>query len=324
MSEITGFFLHPFSPLHDTGWGHPEHQGRLRALATSVGRDLLTLHGHAEQMETEDGLEDDLLLVHSKKHIEELRTVCQHAERESSIISIDRDTKVSPQSWKAALGSVGAAITAAKAVAEGDIRNAFVATRPPGHHATPSQSMGFCLLNNVAITTRWLQREGYAERVLIIDWDVHHGNGTHDTFYRDPKVYFLSLHQYPHYPGSGSADQRGSGEGEGYTLNVPLPSGISRDDYLQAFDQSLKQVLRDFSPQFILISAGFDVMAEDPLGAMLLEPSDLYLMTRRIIEDVAVECDGKVVALLEGGYNPPRLGQGVVAVIRGLAGLEQP
>ena len=324
MSKKTGFFLHPSSSLHDTGWGHPEHQGRLRALASSVGNDLLMLHGRAEQMEAADGTENDLLLVHTKDHVERVRAACQRAEDESSIIAIDPDTKVSSQSWNAALGSVGAAIAAIKAVAQGDIRNAFVATRPPGHHATPGQAMGFCLFNNIALTARWLQAEGYADRVLIIDWDVHHGNGTQEAFYGDATVYFLSLHQSPHYPGTGSANERGQDDGEGYTLNVPLPIATPRADYLHAFDEALGQALKKFSPEFVLVSAGFDVMAEDPLGGMLLEPDDLYTMTRRIVEDAAADCDGKVVAFLEGGYNPPRVGQGVVAVIRGLAGLEKP
>ena len=324
MSEITGFLLHPSSPLHDTGWGHPEHQGRLRALASSVGNDLLTLHGHVEQMEAGDGTEHDLLLVHTEEHVRQVRTACQRAEDENSIIAIDSDTKVSSESWNAALGSVGTAITATRAVARGEIRNAFVATRPPGHHATPDQAMGFCLFNNIAVTARWLQAEGYADRILIIDWDVHHGNGTHEVFYTDPTVYFLSLHQSPHYPGTGSVNERGSDDGEGYTLNVPLPSATSRVDYLEAFDRALEKTLKDFSPEFVLVSAGFDVMAQDPLGGMLLAPPDLYVMPSRIVEGTAAACNGKVVALLECGYNPPRVGQGVVAVIRGLAGLEQP
>ena len=324
MSEKTGFFLHPASSLHDTGWGHPEHQGRLRALASSVGNDLLMLHGHAEQMEAADGTENDLLLVHTKDHIERVRAACQRAEDENSIIAVDSDTKVSSKSWNAALGSVGAATAATKAVAQGDIRNAFVATRPPGHHATPGQAMGFCLFNNIALTARWLQAEGYADRVLIIDWDVPHGNGTPEAFYGDATVYFLSLHQSPHYPGTGGANERGQDDGEGYTLNVPLPIATPRADYIHAFDEALGQALEKFSPEFVLVSAGFDVMAEDPLGGMLLEPDDLYVMTRHIVEDAAADCDGKVVAFLEGGYNPPRVGQGVVAVIRGLAGLEKP
>ena len=324
MSERTGFFLHPSSSLHDTGWGHPEHQGRLRALASSVGNDLLMLHGHVEQMGAADGVAHDLLLVHTEDHVEQVQAACQRAENEDSIIAIDPDTKVSSQSWDAALGSVGSAIAATKAVARGDIRNAFVATRPPGHHATPGQAMGFCLFNNIAVTARWLQAEGYADRILIIDWDVHHGNGTQDAFYGDATVYFLSLHQSPHYPGTGGADERGQGDGEGYTLNIPLPIATPRADYIDAFEQALGQVLKKFSPEFVLVSAGFDVMAEDPLGGMLLEPDDLYVMTRSIVEDAAADCEGKVVVLLEGGYYPPRVGEGVVAVIRGLAGLEKP
>jgi acetoin utilization deacetylase AcuC-like enzyme len=222
------------------------------------------------------------------------------------------------------LGSSGTAIAAAEAVSGGQVRNAFVATRPPGHHATPGRAMGFCLFNNVAVTARSLQRAGRAERVLIVDWDVHHGNGTQDAFYDDPTVFFLSLHQSPHYPGTGAAEERGTGPGEGYTLNVPLPAATPADAYRSRFDEALDEALAVARPDFVLVSAGFDVMAGDPLGDMLLEPADLHAMTRRLVEIADSVCDGRVVALLEGGYDPPRLGQGVVAVLRALAGLELP
>jgi acetoin utilization deacetylase AcuC-like enzyme len=184
--------------------------------------------------------------------------------------------------------------------------------------------MGFCLFNNVAVTARSLQRAGRAERVLIVDWDVHHGNGTQDAFYDDPTVFFLSLHQSPHYPGTGAAEERGTGPGEGYTLNVPLPAGTPADAYRSRFDEALDEALAVARPDFVLVSAGFDVMAGDPLGDMLLEPADLHAMTRRLVAIADSVCDGRVVALLEGGYDPPRLGQGVVAVLRALAGLELP
>lgn len=324
MTATTGFFMHPSSPLHDTGWGHPEHQGRLRTLASTVGKDLLTLHGHVEQLEAETAAEEDLVRVHAPAHVERVREACRQAADEGSIVALDPDTKVSSASWDAALGSAGTAIAAARAVVTGALSNAFVATRPPGHHATPDQPMGFCLFNSIAVTARWLQAHGYAERVLIVDWDVHHGNGTHDAFYDDPGVYFLSLHQWPHYPGTGAADERGRGAGEGYTLNVPLSAGMPRSEYLQTFDRALDDALGGFEPDFVLVSAGFDVMAGDPLGQMLLEPEDLYLITQRIVDVAAAGCEGKVVTLLEGGYDPSRLGQGVVAVIRALAGLGAP
>jgi acetoin utilization deacetylase AcuC-like enzyme len=324
MSSMTGFYLHPASPLHDTGWGHPEHQGRLRALASTVGKDLLTLHGHVEQMPYGDATREDLERVHSSAHIDAVRSVCERAEASERVESIDPDTKVSSASWEAALGSAGTAIEAAKAVAEGRIANAFVATRPPGHHATPDRAMGFCLFNNIAVAARWLQANGRADRILIIDWDVHHGNGTHDAFYDDGSVFFVSLHQAPHYPGTGAASETGRGEGAGMTLNVPLPAGTSAAAYRDVFDETLSTVSERFDADFVLISAGFDCMAGDPLGGFLLEPEDLYWMTQRVMDGPGARCDGRVVAMLEGGYDPKRLGAGTVAVVRALAGLDRP
>ena len=324
MSVVTGFFLHPAAPLHDTGWGHPEHQGRLRALASTVGKDLLTLHGHVEQMQAEEASLADILRVHTEEQVELVRAACRVAEKSGEIARIDTDPRVSSASWEAALGSAGAAIVAARSVVEGTIANAFVATRPPGHHATPDQAMGFCLFNNVAVTARWLQAHGHAERVLILDWDVHHGNGTHDAFYEDPSVFFVSLHQWPHYPGTGSAEQTGAGEGLGYTLNVPLAAGTPAVEHRARFDQAVAEALGRFEPDFVLVSCGFDAMAGDPLGNLLLEPRDLYEMTHHVVEVAAAGCYGRVVALLEGGYDPKRLGEGAGAVIRALAGLEAP
>ena len=321
MGATTGFYLHPASPLHDTGWGHPEHQGRLRALASAVGKDLLTLHGSVEQMEAGEAAIEDLLRVHSQAHVERVRAGCRAAETGEAIVSLDEDTKVSGASWEAALGSAGAAITAARDIVQGRIANAFVAGRPPGHHATPDKVMGFCLFNSIAIVARWLQARGHAERVLIVDWDVHHGNGTQDAFYDDPTVFFLSLHQWPHYPGTGAADERGAAAGDGYTLNVPLPAGTPRDEYRGHFERGVEAAVGLLRPDFVLVSSGFDVMAGDPLGGMLLEPEDLHAMTRRLLEGVASECGGRMLVLLEGGYDPKRLGDGTVAVVRALAGL---
>jgi len=319
---LTGFYLHPASPLHDTGWGHPEHQGRLRALASAVGKDLLTLHGRVEQRPAADATIDDLLRVHSEEQIARVREACAAAEESGRTASIDADTKVSAASWEAALGSAGTAIAAAEAVAKGELTNAFVATRPPGHHATPDTPMGFCLFNNVAVTARWLQSAGHAERVLIVDWDVHHGNGTQDAFYSDPSVFFLSVHQWPHYPGSGAAEETGAGPGVGYTLNVPLAAGTPAIEHRARFEEAVRAALGRFDPDFVLISAGFDCLAGDPLGGLMLEPDDLHAMTRFVVEEAASMCDGRVVALLEGGYDPARLGQGALSVIRALAGLE--
>jgi len=241
MTAPTGFYLHPASPLHDTGWGHPEHQGRLRALASTVGKDLLTLHGRVEQMPAGEADEEDLLRVHAEAHVEAVREACAAAEDSGELRSLDPDTKVSSESWSAAVGSAGTGIAAVHQVGDGDVGNAFVATRPPGHHATPTRPMGFCLFNNIAVAARWLQAQKRAERILIVDWDVHHGNGTQDVFYGDPTVFFLSLHQSPHYPGTGAATETGSGEGEGTTLNVPLPAGTPREEYRDRYRAALDE-----------------------------------------------------------------------------------
>ncbi|MEE8146730.1 MAG: histone deacetylase, partial [Longimicrobiales bacterium] len=297
-----GFLLHPASPLHDTGWGHPEHQGRLRSLASAVGKDLLVLHDKVIQVEPGEATEEDLLRVHSSDPVTLVRDTAERAERESALMRLDPDTVVSPASWRAAIGSSGALLTAVEAVTAGTLASAFVATRPPGHHATHDRAMGFCLINHVAVAARWLQATGRADRVLIVDWDVHHGNGTQDIFYSDGTVFYLSLHLWPHYPGSGGSDERGEGAGEGWTLNVPLPAGTPVDEYRSHFSGALDEALETSLPDFVLVSAGFDVMAGDPLGEMLLEPEDLHALTRDIIQRTGNGVG--IVAALEGGYDP--------------------
>jgi acetoin utilization deacetylase AcuC-like enzyme len=253
-----------------------------------------------------------------------VRSLVHEAERARSTVIVAGDTAVSPATWAAALASTGCALDAAAAVATGEAETAFALCRPPGHHATKNRVMGFCFFNNVAIAARSLQANHGVERILIVDWDVHHGNGTQDIFYEDPSVYYLSLHQSPWYPGTGHPAERGSGAGYGTTLNIPVHAGTPRLANLAAFDSALATVWREFEPEFVLISAGFDSLAGDPLGGLLLEPADMYAMARRVCDRAADRCAGRVVALLEGGYAPARTGAGVVATIHALAGLPMP
>ncbi len=318
-----GFLLHPASPLHDTGWGHPEHQGRLRALASAVEKDLPALHGRVVQVEPSSAADVDLLRVHTEEHLDRVRAAAERARAESTRVRLDPDTVVSAESWDAACGSAGCGIAAALRTAAGELTGAFVAARPPGHHATPDRAMGFCLVNSVAVCARRLQAEGLAERVLILDWDVHHGNGTQDIFWSDPTVYFCSLHQSPHWPGTGKAEERGGGAGEGTTLNVPIAAGTPPDAYRRLFSEALERIDGEWQPDFVLISCGFDCLAGDPLGGLLLEPADLHWMTSEVKRRAAEWCSGRVVALLEGGYDPVRTGRGTTAVLRALAELPE-
>lgn len=317
----TAFLMHPSAVLHDTGWGHPEHQGRLRAVASALKEDLVALHGRVMQAEPEAGSEEDVALVHDAALIETVREAVGQAREWGQPGAIDADTRVSGASWEAALGTVGAGLEAVHGVVAGRYRNAFVAARPPGHHATPGRAMGFCLFNNIAVAAASLRARGEAGRVLIVDWDVHHGNGTQDIFYEDPDVFFLSLHQYPHYPGTGAANETGRGRGEGFTLNVPLSPRTPRAHYLNAFAKALDNAVSRCEPDFILVSSGFDVLAGDPLGGQLLEPEDLHETTRMVMDAAERFCGSRVVVFLEGGYDPVRLGEGCVAVIRALAGV---
>jgi len=278
------------------------------------------MQGRVDQREVQEATVDDLLRVHTREQVQRVRDAAVTAARDGTPVRLDPDTVVSGASWDAALGSVGALITACGEVAAGTISNAFVATRPPGHHATPSQSMGFCLFNNVAVAARWLQANQIAKRVLIIDWDVHHGNGTQDAFLDDPTVTYLSLHQWPHYPGSGAADEIGIGEGEGYTFNVPMMAGTTAAEYHDRFERALDAAWTVADPCFVLLSSGFDALRGDPLGGLLLEPTDFHSLTLSVLQRAGA--DLPVVGALEGGYHPKRTGFATVNVIRALAGIE--
>jgi acetoin utilization deacetylase AcuC-like enzyme len=311
---------HPDCGRHDTGWGHPEHMGRLPAVVKALYRDTPALLDHMLQHEAGHASEAQLLRVHDPALVRLVRSAAAAAERDGEPVALDRDTLVSAASWDAAIAAAGCAVDAVALVLQRRALAALALCRPPGHHATRERAMGFCLFNNAAIAARAAQAEHGVERVLIIDWDVHHGNGTQDIFYCDASVYYLSLHLEGHYPGTGAADERGAGAGAGFTLNVPLPHGTAAADYLRSFGAAVEQAFRDAAPGLVIVSAGYDCLAGDPLGGLLLEPQDVHDMTRSVVRHAAA-AGAPVVAVLEGGYAPPRVGEGVVATMRALAGI---
>jgi acetoin utilization deacetylase AcuC-like enzyme len=321
MAWPTALVAHPACALHDTGWNHPEHQGRLPAVVRGIYRQTPDLLDRMLQVEAPAVDEAALLRVHTAEHVAAIRDAVGRAESAGGPIDLTPDTRVSPASWEASLGAAGAAVEGIRLVVDGEAASAFALTRPPGHHATPERAMGFCLFNNVAVAARWAQAERGIERVLIVDWDVHHGNGTQDVFVADGSVFYLSLHLRGHYPGTGRAEETGRGEGAGTTRNLPFPHGADRASYLRAFEDTVREVAGSFRPQLILVSAGFDCLAGDPLGGLLLEPADLHHMTTVLMESGSRAGAVPLAMVLEGGYAPARMADGVVEVIRALAGL---
>ena len=313
--------MHSDCGRHDTGWNHPEHQGRLPAVVDAIYRDTPALLEHLAQIEAVPATIEQIARVHTTSHIEFVREQVALAAARGAPFAVESDTMVSAATWDAALAGAGCAITAVNAVMNGDARTALALPRPPGHHATADRVMGFCFFNNVAVAARALQAEHGLDRVLIIDWDVHHGNGTQDIFYDDASVYYLSLHLGQHYPGTGAFDERGIGAGTGTTRNVPLLRGTNALQYHEAFNNALNAALDEFDPQFILVSAGYDCMLGDPLGGLMLTPPDMHALTRTVMEKADEHCEGRVTLLLEGGYTPRMVAAGVVDTLRALVSL---
>lgn len=303
----TGLVTAPIFLRHDTGPGHPERPARLSAILERLGASGLAAElavGEAQAAER-----DWTHLVHDTDYVDALERAIAGGARQLG----DGDTTVSADSFQAALTAVGAGLAAAERVARGTWRNAFVALRPPGHHAERGRAMGFCLLNNVAVAARFLQARCGVQRPAIVDWDVHHGNGTQHAFEEDASVFFASLHQFPHYPGTGSREERGRGAGEGTTLNLPMPSGAGDAEYLAAFEGTLLPALEDFAPDFVLISAGFDAHRDDPLSGTRVTGAGFGRMTRLLVDFAETRCQGRVISLLEGGYDLSALAESVEA-----------
>ena len=310
MTQKTGFAYHPDYLNHDTGPGHPERPDRLRASLATLQQSGVWEHLHP--VEPTPASVKQIGYAHNPAYSEHIR---QHCDKE---IPLAYDTPVGFESFDIALLSAGGVLRAADAVATGTVKNAFAMVRPPGHHATPGQSMGFCLFNNIAITARYLQREHGISKVAIVDWDVHHGNGTQDIFYEDESVFFFSIHQSPLYPGTGSSYERGSGKARGTTLNVPMPAGSGDTEYSKVFTDILIPALRDFSPEFLLISAGFDAHHLDPLAGTELTADGFATLTDLLLAFADETTSGRVVSALEGGYSLEGVSESVVAHVEQL------
>ncbi|MCS6885297.1 MAG: histone deacetylase [Acidobacteriota bacterium] len=287
---------------------HPERPERVSLIANHLkSNELDLLWLLPKQAER-----SDVLRCHTSMLFDLVERACQ-----TGIEYLDPDTAICKHSFDVALLAAGGVLTAIDSVVGGN-RNAFVIVRPPGHHATAERSQGFCLFNNVAIGARYAQHRHGLERVLIVDWDVHHGNGTQDIFYTDDSVFYLSLHQYPHYPGTGSRTEEGDGRGRGYTLNVPLRAGTSATDYRSAFERALSQAVNKLHPDLVLISAGFDSHKDDPLGNLLLDDADFAWMTNQLKAVAEKYAAGRLVSVLEGGYNLKKLPATVAEHVKAL------
>jgi acetoin utilization deacetylase AcuC-like enzyme len=300
--------MHPACDAHDPGRRHPERPERLAAVQRGLERALGS--GAAKAVVPRPATRSELIRVHDPVTVDALESFCRAGGGD-----IDADTAASAASWDAALAAAGGGLDAIERLTAGEAEAAFVAVRPPGHHATPTQAMGFCLVNNVAVAAAALAERG--ERVLIVDFDAHHGNGTQDAFYSDPQVAYVSLHQWPLYPGTGRLDQIGEGEGEGTTVNIPLPAGATGDVYLAAIDEVITPVAERFQPTWLMISAGFDGHRADPLTDLALSSGDFAEMTARLC---ALVPPGRRLVTLEGGYDLDALAGSTSACVAALAG----
>ncbi|MBM3898639.1 MAG: histone deacetylase [Gemmatimonadetes bacterium] len=302
------FISHADVGRHDTGWHHPEHVGRIRAI-TSALKYHPELFMSLELLEGRAATPAELALAHDPAYVTRVRTLAEQGGGR-----LDADTVVSAGSWDAGTAGAGSVLEGMARVLDGRSRRAFAAVRPPGHHALRDQGMGFCLFGNVAIAAQAARRAG-VDRVLIIDWDVHHGNGTQALVEHDAAIRFVSMHQWPWYPGSGAAEDRGP---QGSVWNVPMAAGLAAARYREALLGAVDAATEGWRPELVLISAGFDCLARDPLGGFTLEIDDIAALTREVVTRAERWCGGRVVSALEGGYAPERVAQAVVAHLTAL------
>jgi acetoin utilization deacetylase AcuC-like enzyme len=296
---------------HETGEYHPENPRRLEAVYAMIEREFKNT---LVEISPRPATRAELEWVHAAPYIDRIEATAGHPHT-----MLDPDTTTSPRSWEVACLAAGGLLEAVDEILAGAINNAFALIRPPGHHAEANRAMGFCLFNNVAVAARHALANHKLERVLIVDWDLHHGNGTQNAFYDSSEVLFFSTHQFPYYPGSGATEECGEGTGAGYTVNVPLPGGQGNGDYARIYRETLQPIALDFDPQLILVSAGFDTYCEDPLGAMMVTDQGFALLTLLLLEVADKCCSGKLVLTLEGGYDLGGLTRSIKATLSALA-----
>jgi len=306
-----GFYDDPLFGEHDAGEGHPERPERLEAV-----RQGLREGGLVEDLvpvPPRPATREELLRVHAAAHVDRLASAAGKAVR------LDPDTAMGPRSWDAATRAAGAVVDAVERVLDGSLDRAFCAVRPPGHHATPGRAMGFCLLNNVAVGAAAALARGL-KRVAVVDFDVHHGNGTQEAFWRDPRVLFVSSHQFPYYPGTGALDEVGEGEGRGFTVNLPMPAGLGDAEYRRAYREIVEPIGRAFDPELVLVSAGFDAHRDDPLGGMTLSAAGFAELMDACLAVASGAARGRLVAVLEGGYDLDGIAEASAAVVGRMLG----
>lgn len=294
---------------HDTGWGHPEHVGRIRAIPRALREDP-ELFMALEHREGRHATADELAIAHDPNYIARVRELA-----EAGGGRLDPDTVVSDSSWDAATAGAGCLFDAVDLALGGDIPRSFCAVRPPGHHALRAAGMGFCLFGNVALAAHYALQHHGAGRVLVLDWDVHHGNGTQALVQDEPRIHLVSMHQWPWYPGSGAAEDRGPHD---TVWNVPLPADLPPDRYEAAWNEAVDGASDGFVPDLVLLSAGFDCLAGDPLGGFTLEMEHIDRMTRRLVELAEGWCRGRLVSALEGGYAPDRVAAACMVHMRAM------
>ncbi len=304
------FISHSDCGRHDTGWGHPEHVGRLRAITRALREDPELFH-IVEHLEGRHATIEELELAHDPSYVRSVRVIAEQGGGR-----LDADTVASGGSWDAATAAAGCVLMGVDLSVSGVNPRSFSSIRPPGHHAVHNRAMGFCLFGNVAIAAHYARKKHGLQRILIVDWDVHHGNGTQALVENEPDIHFVSMHQWPWYPGTGAADDRGPFR---TVWNIPKPAGLPRSDYVQALERGIDAATAGFVPELILISAGFDSLAGDPLGGFTLESDDFELLTRSLVARADSWCGGRVVSALEGGYAPDRLAQAALRHLGALA-----